>query len=190
MTSAKTITAITTAPSACRPSAPRNARDLSASLLAAPTATEGLHRWCVAHELGAGPILAVKVAGPVAPPEEAVLDWLRPHGDEAPPVHRRVALCRSGLVLARADNWFMPERLPRALRAALARTDVPFGALVRPLGVRRQTVLVRFLDEWADGGGAWETGAPPTVLEHAAVLFDRHDRLLCGVHERFTAALL
>jgi hypothetical protein len=169
--------------------------ELSEHLLHAPTATGALHTWCAARSLSAGPITVVKQS-PNQPcyPDDDGLDELRPDRHERI-VYRRVRLVRGPLVLSEADNWFVPDRLPPAIRELLEASDVPFGTAIAQLQPSRRTYFVGF----AEFSAAWQVGAKDsslvlspamTVLEHKAVVLDRDGRPLSVVSERYRAALL
>jgi chorismate-pyruvate lyase len=168
-------------------------RELSHHLLHASTATDALHSWCAARSLSAGPITVVKHARDQRRYlDDDMLDELRPERHERITC-RCVWLVRGSIALAKADNWFIPDRLPPEIRDLLAATDVPFGAAVAPLQPWRRTYFVRFA-EWST---AEEAGVSPlrlspstTILEHKAVVLDRDRRPLAVVSERYCAVLL
>jgi uncharacterized protein YjiS (DUF1127 family) len=149
-------------------------RELSDHLLHASTATEALHAWCAAHGLSAGPIAAVKQDPDRRRyADDDVLDELRP-GRHERIAYRCVRLVRGLVVLSEADNWFIPERLPPAVRIALEATDMPFGAAIARLRPSRRTYFVRFpeLSTASEAGtGGCPAGLSPSmpILEHKAV---------------------
>ena len=171
--------------------------DLSARLLAATSATEALRSWCDAHGLGEGEIVARRHAeSPASRPDDEVVARLGAEAD-APVRHRRVDLARGGLVLAEADNWFLPQRLAPAMREALARTSLPFGRVVQPLRPVRRTFLVRSADLAPDdaaprrGPDPRAGGLPPgIILEHRAVVLREDGAPIAVVHERYRSALI
>jgi uncharacterized protein YjiS (DUF1127 family) len=168
-------------------------RELSDHLLHASTATQALHAWCAARGLSAGPITAVKQDPDQRRyPDDDMLDELRPKRHERI-AYRCVRLVRGPVVLSKADNWFIPERLPPDVREALEATDVPFGAAIAPLQPSRRTYFVRFAElRTAAQAGAGAAGLPPSlpILEHKAVVLDRNRQPLSVVSERYCAALL
>lgn len=95
------------------------------------------------------------------------------------PVHRRRVELKCGeVVLSRADNWYLPNRLTAQMNTDLASTERPFGVVVRPLGFQRRTLSSRLLFNPLPPG--WEAAdpagfdvpvtVPPNVLQHRAVL--------------------
>jgi uncharacterized protein YjiS (DUF1127 family) len=170
-------------------------RELSDHLLHASTATEALHAWCAAHGLSAGPITAVKQdPDRHRYADDDVLDELRPARHERI-AYRCVRLVRGLVVLSEADNWFIPERLPMAVRIALEATDLPFGAAIARLRPSRRTYFVRFPElrtASKAGTGGYPACLPPSmpILEHKAVVLDQNRQPLSVVSERYCAALL
>ncbi len=138
---------------------------LNQALLAGGSATETLERWC------AGPVVAVRVAGPDRPPDAATYAML----GAVPVRFRQVHLRGGGLLLSEAENWYVPSRLTPAMNAALDTTDVPFGRVVEPLGCHRRTLEAVIL---ADGGAF--------VLRHHAVLVRPDGLAVCVVRELYT----
>jgi hypothetical protein len=164
------------------------AQRFSECLLASNSATATLLDWCQRRRLSQGPITVTKLAAPeAAAPGDDVLERLRLRPGEAI-VHRRVALCRGGLRLAVADNWFVATRLPPAMRVCLSTTDTPFGTVIAPLRPQRLTFAVRFLHDESHATARLSHDTP--ALEHRALLVDRDLRQLAVVHERFLAVLL
>ncbi len=88
--------------------------------------------------------------------------------------HRRVMLLAGGIAVSEADLWYVPARLTAAMVAALARTDTPFGVVVRPLRPTRELLSARFCAP----GEAF-------VLEHEALLRDAAGRPIALVMERY-----
>jgi hypothetical protein len=169
-----------TAPAA-RAATPTAVEALSDHLAAAATATEGLVAWCAARGLGEGPIRVVRLpADACAALGAEAAAALAPDAGETVE-SRRVELRRGDVALSEAEIWFVPERLPPAVRVALAETDAPFGALIAPLRPRRETTLARVAD---DGLGAG------FVLEHRALVRSGAGRPLAVTRERYRAALV
>lgn len=159
-----------------------SAGTLSRWLRQSRTATQGLLAWCEACGLASGPILAVRRTDapdlPLDLPGMAALAA----GPGETVRHRRVELMRGKLALALADNWYIPSRLPQALQAQLAETNLPFGTVVAPLDPSRRTLLARLADE--------DLLPPGFVAEHHAVVLDGQGRPLAFVRERYRAVLL
>ena len=109
-----------------------------AELLAGPTATEALRRWCTARCAEAGRISAHRLpVRPLAPSTEIAGRLACGCGEAIR--HRRVELRWGVEPLSIADNWYVPERLTPEMNAQLEAGDTPFGELVAPLGVVRRT---------------------------------------------------
>ena len=138
---------------------------LNEALLAGPSATETLERWCGAT------LLAERVPGPDLPPDDVAAALLGTVAHR----FRHVRLCVGAIVVSQAENWYVPHCLTPAMNALLDTTDAPFGRVVRPLRCRRQTLAATILP----AGG-------PFVIEHRAVLFDGEGALVCVVRERYT----
>lgn len=95
---------------------------------------------------------------------------------------RHVQLLCGTAVLSAAKNWYVPARLTPAMNTALETTDTPFGAVIRPLGFRRERLESR-------RGRAPEC-PPGTVLSHRAVLRLADHRAISFVSECYTGAVL
>lgn len=180
-------------------------RSLSGRILRGRTAVEALYAWCDARGIGAGPIRAIRRAGPKPEaPGAAMAEALALAPDEEVEC-RQVVVVRGGTVLMEADNWLVPGRLLPPVRALLrGSSDLPFDAAIAPLEPTRRTTFLRFphpaLRETARaflfGGRSCapdETVTlPPSavVLEVEAVVLDWRRRPLAVVAERYRAALL
>jgi hypothetical protein len=89
-----------------------------------------------------------------------------------------VELTCGPLILSRADNWYLPDRLSPQMNETLETTDTPFGVVARPLKFQRRTLSARLLFEPLPSG--WEaqsparfdaaTSPPAEVLQHRAML--------------------
>lgn len=180
--------------------APALVRVLSARLLAASNATAALRDWCEEHRIGAGAIRAVRHrTSAAAPADDGTRDCLCPRTDE-PVLHRRVDLARGGLVLARADNWHLPRRLPAAMLRTLEDTDTPFGDVVAPLRPSRRTFFAEFGDTRRRRPGPSELDArqaaeadgfaPDEVLEHKALVLTEDGYPIAVVRERYLSTLV
>lgn len=157
------------------------ARELSDCILASPTAAEALCAWCEEQGFRPGRITyARRDRSTTRFPDDRALDalGLKPHeGVET----RCVSLLRGDLVLAEADNWLVPNRLPPHIRIVLRASNVGLDAALRTIGASRRIVFVRFAISVP------EPSAP--VLEHRAVFHDRDRCPLAVVSERYHAAL-
>ena len=159
-------------------------QSLNVELLSHDSATLTLQQWCADHRLASEPRIVAKLlhTTPQAPSAEQRAT-LRVAATEAVNF-RHVQLKCGQLVLAEAENWYVPGRLTPAMNQELETTDAPFGVVVRALNFQRHTLSARLL--WSPLPPSWEMqtpgpehaasgqmGAlqvPATVLEHHAVL--------------------
>ena len=159
-------------------------QSLNVELLSHDSATLTLQQWCADHRLASEPRIVAKRlhTAPQAPSAEQRAT-LRVAATEAVRF-RHVQLECGTLVLAEADNWYVPGRLTPAMNHELETTDAPFGVVVRALNFQRHTLSARLL--WSPLPPSWEMQAPgperaasqkpgvmqvpATVLEHHAVL--------------------
>ena len=155
---------------------------LHAQLMANPSATATLQTWCDRHGLAPGvTISARKVAGQVGldPLDRAILT--------ASPseliAHRRVELVLGDRVLLRADNWYRPGRLTKAMNRQLLETQTPFGVVVRDLGYRRRTLST----DWSN---VIKTAVPEEIFDLRAVLETLDGQPFSLVAETYTQQLL
>jgi chorismate-pyruvate lyase len=132
-----------------------------------------LEAWCAEHGVGHGAIRVQRVPAPPLPPDAETLDLLRPEPGEIPQ-HRRVVLMRGAVALSEAENWYLPQRLPPAMRDVLETTDLPFGVVVEPLRPTRRTLRA-------------EPGAEGLLLR--AVVLREGERPIAVVQERYLPAL-
>ncbi len=140
---------------------------LHEKLLASGSATE------VLAELFGNPVIACRM--PCDP--LALTPWQRAqlcptHAE--PACHRRVTLLAAGQPVSEADLWYVPSRLAPGMAAELAETDIPFGAVVRPMRPVRETLASRLCSP-----------GEPVALEHEALLRDRSGRPIALVAERY-----
>ena len=155
-------------------------QSLNANLLSHDSATLVLERWCGAHRLATVPrIVAQKIPAAPRPPTEEQRQRLRV-GPTEPVRFRHVRLACGSLVLAEADNWYLPARLTPEMNRLLETTDAPFGSVVKSLHFQRRTLAARLL--WLPLPPDWELAAAPVaprgaklvvpgaVLEHRALL--------------------
>ncbi len=130
---------------------------LKADLMANPSATQVLTRWCGDLRLATPAVIRAVRDGAQKPATAEVRALLGAANDE-PIRYRRVRLMCGTHILSEADNWYRPMLLTPAMNKALDETDTPFGTVVRPLGFSRRTLDA---DSHADAG---------TVLRIRAVL--------------------
>jgi hypothetical protein len=134
---------------AAAPPTPDEARGLVAQLAAdlarEPSATAVLQRWCAERDLAEpAVIVAERQLGHDKAATAKVRALLKAAPDE-PIRYRKVALACGRHVLSRADNWYRPGQLTPAMNAELETTDHPFGAVVRPLAFRRESLEAEVL---------------------------------------------
>ncbi len=114
---------------------------LRADLLASPSATQVLARWCADRKLASPPVIrALAEPSPLSPAPADVRALLRV-GPADPVRHRRVRLVCGDHALSRADNWYLPGRLTPEMNRQLEHTDTPFGVAVAALAFHRRTIL-------------------------------------------------
>ena len=158
-----------------------------------------LEVWCTQHHMASVPQLvahADRVANrPASTADRAALGV----GPGEPLRYRRVELACGTHVLSEAENWYVPARLTPAMNAALERSDIPFGRVIRPLGPSRTTLGVERL--WSPLPADWEmTGArhfasralaiPHALFRHRALVTDARHRPIALVVETYTREIL
>jgi chorismate-pyruvate lyase len=151
-----------------------------AELVAGPTATAALQRWCAAHGV-TGTVRAEVDRGAERVPSAATFIRLQATSNEHI-AYRRVRLGCGGHVLSEADNWYVPSRLTPAMNEALESGDTPFGAVIAPLGPNRQVISSERL--WTDGA------APEDILRNRGLVLDRNGRPLAEVSETYKRTAL
>ncbi|WP_293676457.1 hypothetical protein [uncultured Phenylobacterium sp.] len=170
---------------------------LNAALLSHDSATAVLQAYCDRRSPGAGKIRARK--GPVSDDLRLAAAARRLLGaSPAEPMrHRRVELLCGEVVLSRADNWYLPNRLTQQMNTTLQTTERPFGVVVAPLGFRRRTLTVRALFEplpagWESEPELYETpvAIPSDILQHRAVLQAPDGRPFSYLVETYRASIL
>lgn len=158
-------------------------RDLMERLIRSRSATDFLESCRADHEAGIFPeVHAVRVSNA----RKAITAGHRLQlcvGPDEVIHYRRVKLVCEGVVLAEADNWYVPARLPPELNRALDMTDTTFGRLARSLDAQRRTISVNVLAGEPDGTRAW-------LFECTALVVDDRGTPLAAVVETFSEALL
>ena len=183
-------------------------QSLNAEILASPTATRALERWCGEHGLAADPRVTIRpLAVPAAAATAETLARLGVSRREKI-AYRSVELRCGEVVLSKAENWYLPDRLPRALRRALETSDTPFGRVVQPLAPYRRTVSAQLL--WQPLPPGWERNAgqddatcgapaaelapalqiPDALFEQRAVVYSGKHVALAEVHEVYQRGIL
>jgi chorismate-pyruvate lyase len=176
---------------------------LNAEILASPSATQSLEKWCRDHEMADNPII---VAHPIAGTDRAStpeqLQRLQvAHVSDVK--YRRVELRCGSHVLSEADNWYVPTRLTPEMNTLLENSETPFGKAVQPLQPYRRTFAVTLL--WSPLPAGWEQqrrpngksgdqakelALPRELLEHRAILYTIDHQPFAEVHERYQGQLL
>ncbi|PPE77629.1 hypothetical protein C3941_22905 [Kaistia algarum] len=177
-------------------------QSLSSELLANPSATLVLDRWCAAHNLAppGTKIVADRVRGAEKPADFGVREALGVGSDE-PVAYRRVRLTCGDKVLSEADNWYVPSLLTDAMNRELETTDTSFGRVVKPLGFTRTTIDSRILwrplpEGWemqplaAQASSAAALMIPALLLENRAVLKRADGKPFSLVVESYTREIL
>jgi chorismate-pyruvate lyase len=175
---------------------------LSAEILASPSATRSLEKWCRDHRMAAEPrIVARLTAGVAKQPSVQQLQRLQvSSADELR--YRRVQLSCGAHVLSEADNWYVPARLTPEMNRLLETTDTPFGIAVQPLQPYRRTLSAALL--WRPLEPGWEQrprtrwrccrrrllAIPNELFEHRAVLYTSEHIPFAEVQETYQSALL
>jgi chorismate-pyruvate lyase len=118
---------------------------LQSALAAAPSATQYLTARCTALKLASPPVIRAVRVKLARVADTQIRKALGVAADE-PVRYRRVQLDCGSHVLSEADNWYVPARLTPAMNHALDTTQIPFGAVVKPLDFHRTTLKVEPLD--------------------------------------------
>ena len=162
------------------PEPPPIVSQLAADLAAHDSATEVLGRWCSRRRWANPPtVRAVREIGAARPATPQIRRWL----DAAPGervAYRRVKLTCGGRLLSEADNWYLPNRLTRAMNRMLDTTDTPFGVVARPLHFHRQPAAAPSVGRTAF----------PYILRQRALLVGADGRPISFVRENYTVALV
>jgi len=158
-------------------------QQLNAELLGHDSATATLTDWCAAHHLAEPPVIVAHRVTESKPADAQVRALLHAAPDEEIR-YRRVALACGRHVLSEADNWYRPGQLTPAMNDALAASETPFGAVVKPLGFHRQTLEAQVLVT----PGEWRV--PAAVIRQRAVLETADGTPFSYVVETYTRAVL
>jgi chorismate-pyruvate lyase len=171
---------------------------LNGDLLASRSATLSLERWCADHHMAPIPRLVARrdksVVRAATPEQRGRLQV----GPDEPLLHRHVLLACGEHVLSEADNWYVPSRLTPDMNAALESTDTPFGRVILPLKVTRQSISVDRLwsplsSDWVDKM-PWDmsTSAPVQrfLFRHRALLITPAGTPVAEVEENYTREIL
>ena len=122
-----------------QPSAPALER-LKSDLLSNSSATQVLTKWCGDLRLASPPVIrAERDAAAARAPTPEITALLAARPDETIR-YRHVRLMCGTHLLSEADNWYRPSQLTADMNRTLDNTDVPFGAVVRPLNFHRKAL--------------------------------------------------
>ena len=154
----------------------------------AASATAVLDRWCVSHHMAPeGAVIAEKIANkPVSATAQLrrtlrLKEWDR--------VQRHVRLRCGGHILSVARLWYVPARLPASMEASLQQTGTPFGKVIAPLHLNRQSAGSS--SAWLPKGGGPTAKTPPRILFLQRALMSRADGLpIAYVVEDYQRGLL
>lgn len=167
-------------PALAAPAAGRDAQidRLRRALLAGPSASVVLTKWCADHHLAEPPrLIALRQRDFVRPADAAIRAALAARPGERI-LYRRVNLVCGAHLLSRADNWYRPGLLTAGMNRRLETTDTPFGLVVAPLNFHRRLVGVDRPDD------------PSAVLGVRAVLISGRGQPFSLVRETYTDELL
>jgi hypothetical protein len=178
---------------------------LNADILSSASATLILERWCRDHELAPNPVIVAHrlddVAESAPTASAAVRHDLDVTADETVR-YRRVALTCGDHVLSIAENWYVPARLTGQMNQLLENTQTPFGKVVLPLKVHRETISMELL--WTALPEGWELSGrnvgseqgsvplqlPTALFEHRAVLYTPVHQAIAEVREVYQRDVL
>jgi chorismate-pyruvate lyase len=174
---------------------------LNAEILASNSATLTLERWCSEHAIAdPAQILAHRTDAAAEAPSAAIRADLQVSAQESVR-YRRVELACGEHVLSVAENWYVPARLSDAMNRLLDTTQSPFGKVVQPLQVHRQTLEAQLL--WSPLPAGWERAGsgvsmnpqghlelPAALFEHRALLYTSAQSVIAEVHEIYQRDIL
>lgn len=179
------------------------AQTLNAEILASPSATQSLEKWCRDHKMAADPVLVARViAGIDKPPAADQLQRLQVAG-AGDVKYRRVELRCGGHLFSEADNWYVPSRLTAEMNTRLETSETPFGKAVQALRPYRRTFAAVLL--WSPLPPGWEQqprareqrrerakplALPKDIFEHRAILYTSDHQPFSEVDERYQRQLL
>jgi len=150
---------------------------LEAQLAAAPSATQFLTEKCASLKLASPAVIHAVRDKDRDVKAGADVRKLLDVGSDTRLGYRRVKLTCGTRVLSEADNWYVPDRLTPDMNHALDATDVPFGAVVKPLNFHRKTIKMEALTE------------PARTLRVTALLVSGKGQPFSVVIENYSRAL-
>jgi hypothetical protein len=149
---------------------------LNAALLGTHNVTLALEAWCGAPIT----VQALPPPNPAPEPSAGLQARLAANADE-PMVYRLVELVCEGAVVARADNWYLPGRLPAKVQARLASGGLGFGRAVLPMDPSRRTLSVTQL--WSPPLALQRLEPGVALFRHQAQVLDGTGLALAEVNE-------
>jgi chorismate-pyruvate lyase len=169
---------------------------LNATLLAAPSATFTLDKWCADHKLANEPTIRARLVPGADKPVTAEQRQRLQIGENEPVKFRHVELACGERILSEADNWYVPSRLTAEMNRLLETTDTPFGRAIAGLKPFRQTFAAEVL--WKPLEDGWEQRPPPAghpqqalaiplkLFEHRALVYGPDFKPIAEVDEVYT----
>ncbi|MEO1204733.1 MAG: hypothetical protein AAFV45_00220 [Pseudomonadota bacterium] len=163
------------------------------------TATAGLLAWCLAHDIGSGPIVAEVVSSFDARTRDGSAVDTRPKSAQQSASEPRflcstrcVNLRRGPILLSRAQLIYRHTHLPNHILETLAASDIPFGKLIAGLRPQRRTTASKMKADLVrlDLDATHPDGGPFSVLEHHATVYIHGNHPIARVREAYTSALL
>jgi chorismate-pyruvate lyase len=171
-------------------------QSLALELLTTPSATVTLEHWCAAHHLAESPQVSAAVLPSSNQPVPGEIRGLLRVSSIEPIRHRHVQLRCGGQVLSEAENWYLPQRLTRAMNQTLDNSNQPFGRVVQPLHFRRVTLTSAMLwqplpepweaQDFTAGGSPKPLAIPFYILENRVLLIDAQGQPLSALVEKYT----
>lgn len=146
------------------------------------TATLALNDWCNSHGLPGADRVHAQVLQDESIDPATYTGRLVVAPDETLR-HRRVCLNWGDMTLSEADNWYLPHRLPPAMREQLENSSVPFGQVVMHLGPQRT-------DEVRKRVEAKDAANRRFFLHVTALLYTAQGIAIAEVSERYRRELL
>jgi chorismate-pyruvate lyase len=175
---------------------------LNADILASPSATQSLEKWCRDHKMTNDPRIVARLINglPKIPTVEQLQRLQVTSTSEVK--YRRVELYCGRHLLSEADNWYVPGRLTAEMNKLLETSDTPFGKAVQALHPYRRTFAVTIL--WSPLPIGWEQGVshrsqrrkpgkltiPKNVFEHRAILYTSDNTPFSEVNEFYQGQIL
>lgn len=175
---------------------------LNADILASPSATQSLEKWCRDHKMANDPrIVAHRVNNlPKIPTAEQLQRLQVTNINEVK--YRRVELYCGNHLFSEADNWYVPGRLTAAMNKLLESSDRPFGKVVQELRPYRRTFAVTIL--WSPLPVGWEQRLrarmqarkarkltiPKGLFKHDAILYTSDNKPFSEVNEIYQRQIL